>query len=133
MDILERAQGVDPLGERTVGVLTKTDLIGPGSEEEVLAVVKNIRKPLALGYIMVKNRSQKDLMEGISTTQAREREQQFFAKHPVFRQCDPSCFGVEQLSKKLTALLVTRVQKGLVRSGVLLLSTPCNSEIMYFC
>ena len=30
VDILERAQGVDKSGERTIGVLTKTDLIGPG-------------------------------------------------------------------------------------------------------
>jgi interferon-induced GTP-binding protein Mx1 len=71
VDILERAQGVDPQGERTIGVLTKTDLIGPGSEDEVLAVVRNIRKPLALGYIMVKNRSQKDLAENVTTAEAR--------------------------------------------------------------
>jgi interferon-induced GTP-binding protein Mx1 len=62
---------VDPQGERTIGVLTKTDLIGPGSEDEVLAVIRNIRKPLALGYIMVKNRSQKDLVENISTAEAK--------------------------------------------------------------
>lgn len=35
MDILERAMGVDPSGERTVGVLTKSDMISPGSEDEV--------------------------------------------------------------------------------------------------
>jgi interferon-induced GTP-binding protein Mx1 len=62
---------VDPSGERTIGVLTKTDLIGPGNEDEVLAVVNNIRKPLALGYIMVKNRSQKDLSEKMSNLKAR--------------------------------------------------------------
>ena len=54
VDILERAQRVDPLGERTIGVLTKADLIGPGNEEEVLAVLHNIRKPLALGYVMLR-------------------------------------------------------------------------------
>lgn len=56
MDILERAQKVDPRGERTIGVLTKPDLIGPGNEDEVLAVLHNVRKPLQLGYVMVKNR-----------------------------------------------------------------------------
>lgn len=71
VDILERAQGVDPTGQRTIGVLTKTDLVGPGNEEEVLAVANNIRKPLHLGYIMLKNRSQKEIMENISTTKAR--------------------------------------------------------------
>lgn len=71
VDILERAQGVDPTGQRTIGVLTKTDLVGPGNEEEVLSVVNNIRKPLHLGYIMVKNRSQKEITENISTAKAR--------------------------------------------------------------
>ena len=71
MDILERAQGVDPSGERTIGVLTKTDLIGPGNEEEVLSVVNNIRKPLALGYIMVKNRTQREITEKMTTARSR--------------------------------------------------------------
>ena len=35
VDILERAQQVDPHGVRTIGVLTKPDLISPGSEDEV--------------------------------------------------------------------------------------------------
>jgi interferon-induced GTP-binding protein Mx1 len=46
-------------------------LIGAGGEEEVLSVVNNIRKPLALGYIMLKNRSQKDLVDNISAAEAR--------------------------------------------------------------
>lgn len=71
MDILERAQSVDPSGQRTIGVVTKADLVGPGSEDEVLTVVNNIRKPLALGYVIVKNRSPKDITENVSTQQAR--------------------------------------------------------------
>lgn len=62
---------MDPLGERTVGVLTKVDLIGPGGEDEALAVVNNIRKPLKLGYVMLKNRSQRDLMDNVTTAEAR--------------------------------------------------------------
>ncbi len=65
------AQRVDPTGERTVGVLTKTDLIDAGAEQEIVAVVNNVRKPLALGYVMVKNRSQKDINDKISTAKAR--------------------------------------------------------------
>jgi interferon-induced GTP-binding protein Mx1 len=71
VDILERAEGVDPTGQRTIGVLTKCDLIGPGAEDEVLEVVNNRRKPLALGYTMVKNRSQKEMKDGTSSAKAR--------------------------------------------------------------
>ena len=49
VDILERAQNVDPTGERTIGVLTKPDLIDRGSEAEVVQVLTNVRKPLKLG------------------------------------------------------------------------------------
>lgn len=45
---------MDPSGKRTIGVLTKPDLINPGGEAEVLDVLNNIRKPLKLGYVMVK-------------------------------------------------------------------------------
>jgi interferon-induced GTP-binding protein Mx len=47
------------------------DLINPGGEDEVLSVVNNIRKPLALGYVMVKNRSQLDLNNNMTAAQAR--------------------------------------------------------------
>ena len=45
-------------------MLTKPDLIGPGNEDEAAAVLKNVRKPLKLGYVMVKCRSQRDIDQG---------------------------------------------------------------------
>jgi interferon-induced GTP-binding protein Mx len=71
VDILDRAQGVDPGGERTIGVLTKSDLVSPGGEDEVLAVANNIRKPLRLGYVMLRNRSQREIMNNISASKAK--------------------------------------------------------------
>ena len=114
VDILERAAVVDPKGVRTIGVLTKPDLIGPGSEDEVLAVLHNIRKPLKLGYIMVKNRGQKELDDGVTAADARAKEMEFFAKHDVFQSVDSSKFGVANLTTQLTKLLVSRIQQELV-------------------
>ncbi|CAM9738719.1 unnamed protein product, partial [Ectocarpus sp. 13 AM-2016] len=122
VDILERAQKVDPRGERTIGVLTKPDLIGPGNEDEVLAVLHNVRKPLQLGYVMVKNRSQAELKAGLTGTEAREAEEAFFRQHSHFKGCDPKLFGVANLTTRhvlhaffvLTQLLVTRIQHELV-------------------
>ena len=110
VDILERAQRVDPSGERTLGVLTKVDLVSPGSEEEIIAVVNNVRKPLSLGYIMVKNRSQLDMNKKMTTAQARIAETTYFKSHEMYRNVDPRLWGVDQLARKLTALLVTRIQ-----------------------
>mmetsp|Transcript_3290 Transcript_3290/g.4634 ORF Transcript_3290/g.4634 Transcript_3290/m.4634 type:complete len:751 (+) Transcript_3290:51-2303(+) len=120
VDILERAQQVDPQGERTVGVLTKADLIGPGSESEVVAVLTNQRKPLKLGYVMVKNRSQADITSGLSSTEARAREHSFFANHPDFSRLDPKLFNVTNLTNRLTQVLVSRIQQEIV---------PMRSEV----
>ncbi|CAN0414187.1 unnamed protein product, partial [Scytosiphon promiscuus] len=65
---------VDPDGKRTIGVLTKPDLINPGGEAEVLEVLSNNRKPLKLGYVMVKNRNQLQLKEGVSLKEAHDAE-----------------------------------------------------------
>lgn len=111
VDILERALTVDPTGERTIGVLTKPDLIGEGAEDEVVAVLKNERKPLKLGYIMVKNRSAMQLKQGaINSPAANERaEREFFVQHPVWKTVDRNLLGVANLTAKLTKLLTKRI------------------------
>ncbi len=111
VDILERALRVDPTGARTIGVLTKPDLVGDGGEDEVVAVLKNERKPLKLGYVMVKNRSARELKQGVMTTpREQERaERDFFRNHPVWRTMDPKLLGVGNLTTKLTALLTKRI------------------------
>jgi interferon-induced GTP-binding protein Mx1 len=113
VDILERAHKVDPDGVRTIGVLTKPDTIGEGNEEEVLQVVQGLRKPLNLGYLMVKNRSQKQIDDGITLMDARDLEMSFFNQHSHFSTVNASFFGVENLMSRLTSVLVTRIQEGL--------------------
>ncbi|KAJ8599711.1 hypothetical protein CTAYLR_004743 [Chrysophaeum taylorii] len=113
VDILERALRVDPEGERTLGVLTKPDLVGPGNEEEVVAVLTNVRKPLKLGYVMVKNRSQAQIKQGITYDEARADEARFFASHGVFSRIDSRLLGTERLTASLTTLLVARIQEEL--------------------
>ncbi|GAA5988977.1 hypothetical protein JCM10908_006254 [Rhodotorula pacifica] len=53
---LRAAKKVDPLGMRTIGVVTKMDLIEP---EQGAAVLTNNRYPLALGYVGVVCRAAK--------------------------------------------------------------------------
>ncbi|CAM9238743.1 unnamed protein product, partial [Heterosigma akashiwo] len=113
VDILERAAEVDPEGRRTIGVLTKPDLVGAGNEGEVLAVAKNERKPLRLGYVMVRCRNQKELNEGVTSQQAAAREAAFFRNHPHFADIPPDLRGVRQLTPKLSNLLVERIKEAL--------------------
>ena len=109
-DILERAQKVDPEGRRTIGVLTKPDLVDKGAEEEVMAVLHGHRKPLRLGYIMVKNRSQEQINAGLTLADAKTYEQQYFLGHAHFSQLDSTFFGVDNLASTLTSVLVGRIR-----------------------
>lgn len=114
VDILERASIFDPSGVRTIGVLTKPDLVGEGGEDEVVQVLLNIRKPLQLGYIMLKNPSQKALKEGRTSAEARKEEMSFFSEHPVFSQhLDKNLFGVTHLVTHLSKLLAQTIRRSI--------------------
>jgi hypothetical protein len=51
IDILERAHRVDETGDRTIGVLTKPDLINPGGEEEVHQNSKKDSKKIRIRFL----------------------------------------------------------------------------------
>ena len=61
-DALKIAKIADPFGERTIGVLTKIDLMDEGTH--ALDIIRGQVYPLKLGYVPVICRSQKDIMEG---------------------------------------------------------------------
>jgi interferon-induced GTP-binding protein Mx1 len=112
VDILERAHRYDPNGERTIGVLTKPDLIDRGGEDEVLKILLNVRKPLKLGYIMVKNRNQMELKTSSITLQDNfQLEDNYFSSHEIWKVPDPKLRGIKSLCNKLTALIVSRTME----------------------
>lgn len=108
IDILERANEFDPQGLRTIGVLTKPDLIDRGAEDEVLKIVQNIRKPLKLGYVIVKNRSQQELKTAVSLAQSQKNEDNYFSQHEVWQKIAPNSRGIKPLCERLTAIIVSR-------------------------
>lgn len=63
-DALKLAQAVDPYGTRTVGVLTKLDLMDEGTDASEILLNRVI--PLRRGYIAVVNRGQKDVNADVS-------------------------------------------------------------------
>ncbi|GAA5879536.1 hypothetical protein JCM16303_003240 [Sporobolomyces ruberrimus] len=61
---LRAAKKVDPLGMRTIGVVTKMDLVEPS---QGAAILSNNRYPLALGYVGVVCKPSKHYLESAST------------------------------------------------------------------
>ena len=54
-EILERAEELDPDGIRTLGVLTKPDLVDPGAETAVTDLINGKKHELRLGWHLVRN------------------------------------------------------------------------------
>ena len=49
-EILQASKAADPDGNRTIGVLTKLDLVDKGAEDSMIELLENRTKTLKLGY-----------------------------------------------------------------------------------
>ncbi|KAJ8332400.1 hypothetical protein SKAU_G00425730 [Synaphobranchus kaupii] len=82
-DALKIAKEVDPQGVRTIGVITKLDLMDEGTDAR--DILENKLLPLRRGYIGVVNRSQKDIEGRKDISAALAAERKFFLSHPGYR------------------------------------------------
>nr|XP_048333593.1 dynamin-related protein 3A-like isoform X5 [Ziziphus jujuba var. spinosa] len=106
-DALQIAGNADPDGMRTIGVITKLDIMDRGTDARNLLLGKVI--PLRLGYIAVVNRSQEDIILNRSIKDALVAEEKFFRSRPVYNGL-AKCCGVPQLAKKLNEILVQHIK-----------------------
>lgn len=113
-EALEMAREVDPSGERTLGILTKPDLIDKGTEEKVVNTVNNNIVHLKKGYMIVKCRGQQEIQDRLSLKEAIEKEKIFFEDHEFF--CDfmtDEKATIPCLAQRLTSELVEHINKSL--------------------
>ena len=110
-DGLKMAKELDKNGTRTLGVLTKLDIMDKGTDAK--KVLLNQEIPLTLGYIAVKNRSKQDLIDKISMEETQKKERDFFKNHPIYKHLPQSCFGNDVLIKKLTKILFRIIRDNL--------------------
>ncbi|XP_031667026.1 dynamin-2 isoform X4 [Oncorhynchus kisutch] len=106
-DALKISKEVDPQGLRTIGVITKLDLMDEGTDAR--DILENKLLPLRRGYIGVVNRSQKDIdgRKGIKTALAAERK--FFLSHPGYRHIADR-MGTPHLQKTLNQQLTNHIR-----------------------
>ncbi|XP_048094633.1 interferon-induced GTP-binding protein Mx-like isoform X2 [Alosa alosa] len=113
-EALKMAKTVDPHGQRTLGILTKPDLVDKGAEEIVVNTLNNLVIPLKKGYMVVKCRGQKDINDKMSLTKALDREKKFFENHTHLRAClDEGKATIPHLSERLTNELVSHIKRSL--------------------
>ncbi|XP_054569535.1 interferon-induced GTP-binding protein Mx1 isoform X2 [Eptesicus fuscus] len=113
-EALSMAQEVDPEGDRTIGILTKPDLVDRGTEDRVVDVVRNLVYHLKKGYMIVKCRGQQDIQYQMSLSKALQRERAFFEDHPYFRDLlEEGKATIPCLAERLTNELIAHISKSL--------------------
>ncbi len=116
-DALQLAKEVDPLGDRTLGVLTKLDLMDPGTDASEIIMNKVV--PLRKGYIGVVNRGQLDVDSDASIRDGLAKEQHFFRNHPVYGNCNSNGkykpmagrLGTHHLARSLNSILMHHIRE----------------------
>ncbi|KAK3122437.1 hypothetical protein QOZ80_8BG0669540 [Eleusine coracana subsp. coracana] len=107
-DALQLARLADPDGSRTIGVITKLDIMDRGTDARNFLLGNVI--PLKLGYVGVVNRSQEDINFNRSVKDALAFEEKFFSTLPAYQGLSHCC-GVPQLAKKLNMILLKHITK----------------------
>ncbi len=106
-DALKMARSVDPEGIRTIGVLTKLDLMDPGTDASEM--LSNRVIPLRRGYVGVINRGQRDISQKRSIREGLKKETEFFKNHPGYRGLSSRC-GTGTLAKMLNSILMHHIR-----------------------
>uniref|UniRef100_A0AAY4EP99 Interferon-induced GTP-binding protein Mx n=1 Tax=Denticeps clupeoides TaxID=299321 RepID=A0AAY4EP99_9TELE len=115
-EALKMAQEVDPEGERTLGILTKPDLVDKGTEETVVDIVHNNVIQLTKGYMIVRCRGQKDILDRLTLVEASDKEKAFFQDHTQFSVLyNEGHATIPKLAEKLTLELVHHIERSLPR------------------
>lgn len=109
-DGLKLARECDPEGQRTIGVLTKIDLMDTGTD--VVDILAGRIIPLRLGYVPVVNRGQRDIENRKRIDLALKAEKDFFENHPSYRNKASYC-GTPYLARKLNLILMMHIKQTL--------------------
>ena len=112
-DGLKLAKEIDTSGSRTLGVLTKLDIMDAGTDARKALMNEEI--PLKLGYVGVKNRSKLDLNNKISMAETKRKEKEFFKTHPAYKNLPAGNLGTEVLINKLTKIYFKIIRENLPR------------------
>lgn len=107
--ILDMANEVDEDGKRTLGVLTKPDIVDKGAEQDVMDIVEGRTRKLNLGWHILKNPSQKQLMDAFYDRQSEENK--FFRTVGPYKHLDNSKCGTSALKSRLQSILTNLIRR----------------------
>ncbi|KHG21882.1 Dynamin-related protein 12A [Gossypium arboreum] len=129
-DAIKISREVDPAGERTIGVLTKIDLMDKGTDAVDILEGKSYR--LKFPWIGVVNRSQADINKNVDMIAARRREREYFASTPEYKHLAQR-MGSEYLAKVLSKHLETVIKSRIPGIQSLINKTVAELETELSC
>nr|KYP58705.1 Dynamin-related protein 5A [Cajanus cajan] len=106
-DAIKISREVDPTGDRTIGVLTKIDLMDKGTD--AVDILEGRAYRLKFPWIGVVNRSQADINKNVDMIAARRREREYFNSSPEYKHLAHR-MGSEHLGKMLSKHLETVIK-----------------------
>ncbi|KAH8690854.1 P-loop containing nucleoside triphosphate hydrolase protein [Talaromyces proteolyticus] len=114
-EIIELAQEVDPEGERTLGVLTKPDLVDPGAESK-------------LGWIVVRNLGQKEVQEQNVDRDGAEAK---LLQVSPWNNLGKDRFGIEALKSRLQETVTANARRAFpsVRAEISRKLRTCQDQL----
>jgi hypothetical protein len=107
-DIIEKAEDLDPEGDRTFGILTKPDLVDEAAEQAVIDLVDGKRQVLKLGWHILRNPGQAGL--GIQHESRQDMEESFFKSVSPWNRIDKTKVGVGSLRSRLQDILANHIR-----------------------
>lgn len=109
-EILEMAELHDQKGVRTLGVLTKPDLVDRGAEQSVIDLLEGKRDKLGLGWSVVRNPGQQQIKDE-SEIDRYESEKLFFTTTEPWNKLDKDRVGIDALQGRLKEILTEMVRR----------------------
>lgn len=116
-EILEMAEDVDKEGQRTLGVMTKPDLVDRGAEKSVVDMIEGRSHVLSLGWCLVRNPGQKDVENPDFDRDA--TEDMFFRTVAPWNGLPKERVGVGALRDRLQEILAAHIRREFPKVGVL--------------
>lgn len=128
-EILDMAEKCDPKGERTLGVLTKPDLVDEGGESAIVDIIEGKSHPLNLGWCVVRNSGQQQLKD--SSEERHAREISFFATTSPWKGLTKDKVGITALKTRLADILTELIRREFphVRSDINKRLKACRQQL----
>lgn len=108
-EILDMAEEVDKKGQRTLGVLTKPDIVDEGAESSIIDLLEGRSHKLNLGWAIVRNLGQKELVN--TSLDRNTTEFNFFNTKNPWMKLSKDKVGVESLQARLGEILAEIVRR----------------------